>query len=205
MNFYEVLGVSRTATVDEIRIAFRRAAKQHHPDREGGDADKMADVNRAFDTLHDPEKRELYDRLGEASMGPSIQDEAKATLAELIRGAIDAPEGEFISSIRAKVHKAQTVTNNAITAAPGRLATLKRRLLKVRVKEGVENLAAPMLDLAIQGLEQEIPRMKRTQDVLAVVLQMLDAYSCDEFNPTTWAGLGTAFVHRPTVYVHTGT
>ncbi len=58
-----MLGVTKEATTDEIRKAFKKLAVKHHPDR-GGDADKFKEINAAHEVLSDPEKRKLYDRYG---------------------------------------------------------------------------------------------------------------------------------------------
>lgn len=60
MNHYETLGVSKTATQDEIKRAFRKLASQHHPDK-GGDTQKFQEVQAAYDVLSDPAKRQEYD------------------------------------------------------------------------------------------------------------------------------------------------
>lgn len=65
-DYYAVLGVPRTATQSEIKKAFRKAARKHHPDTNQGAAAERAfkDVNEANAVLSDPDKRQLYDRLG---------------------------------------------------------------------------------------------------------------------------------------------
>jgi DnaJ-class molecular chaperone len=60
MNYYDVLGVSRTATADEIKRAYRKLASQHHPDK-GGDTVKFQEIEAAYRTLSDEAKRAQYD------------------------------------------------------------------------------------------------------------------------------------------------
>ena len=69
-DYYEMLGVARGASDDEIKKAFRKAAMQHHPDRNPGDAEaerKFKDLNEAYDVLRDGQKRAAYDRFGHAA------------------------------------------------------------------------------------------------------------------------------------------
>jgi molecular chaperone DnaJ len=68
-DYYEVLGVSKDASADEIKKAFRRAAVQHHPDKEGGDETKFKEINEAYEVLKDSEKRQRYDQFGHAGVG----------------------------------------------------------------------------------------------------------------------------------------
>ncbi len=68
-DYYEVLGVPKTASADEIKKAFRKAAVQHHPDKEGGDEAKFKEVNEAYEVLKDQQKRQRYDQFGHAGVG----------------------------------------------------------------------------------------------------------------------------------------
>jgi molecular chaperone DnaJ len=66
---YDILGVDRSATQDEIRSAFKKLAAQHHPDRNQGDpgaAQRFKELNAAYEILKDPEKRAAFDRFGPA-------------------------------------------------------------------------------------------------------------------------------------------
>ena len=66
-DYYEVLGVSKTATADEIKSAYRKLAMKYHPDRNPGDKEaeaKFKEAAEAYDVLHDPQKRQQYDQFG---------------------------------------------------------------------------------------------------------------------------------------------
>src|SRR5215207_5890503 len=66
-DYYEVLGVSRTASEKEIRSAYRRLARKHHPDLNPGDKAaeaKFKEIGEAYEVLSDTEKRQKYDRYG---------------------------------------------------------------------------------------------------------------------------------------------
>lgn len=66
-DLYSILGVSRSATADEIKRAYRKLAHQHHPDKKGGNEEKFKQVNAAYQVLGDAKKRAQYDQFGEAS------------------------------------------------------------------------------------------------------------------------------------------
>ena len=69
-DFYEILGVSRSADADELKRAYRKLAMQYHPDRNPGDQSaehKFKDINEAYDVLRDEQKRAAYDRYGHAA------------------------------------------------------------------------------------------------------------------------------------------
>jgi molecular chaperone DnaJ len=71
-DYYEVLGVQRTCTEVELKTAFRKAAMEHHPDRNPGDAEaeiRFKECNEAYSILSDPQKRAAYDRFGHAGVG----------------------------------------------------------------------------------------------------------------------------------------
>ena len=66
-DYYEVLGVGRNADADEIKAAYRKAALQHHPDKNPGDAapeERFKEAAEAYSVLSDPDKRARYDRFG---------------------------------------------------------------------------------------------------------------------------------------------
>ncbi|MDD5121471.1 MAG: molecular chaperone DnaJ [Patescibacteria group bacterium] len=64
-DYYKTLGINKNASADEIRRAFRELAHKYHPDKAGGNAEKFKEVNEAYQTLSDAEKRKMYDQYGE--------------------------------------------------------------------------------------------------------------------------------------------
>ncbi len=70
-DFYEILGVPRNASIDDIKTAFRKLARQYHPDvsKEPDAEEKFKEINEAYGVLSDPQKRARYDQFGRAGLG----------------------------------------------------------------------------------------------------------------------------------------
>ena len=73
-DYYEVLGLKKGASDDEIKKAFRKMAMKYHPDKNPGDKtceEKFKEVNEAYGILSDPEKKKMYDQFGHAGVDPN--------------------------------------------------------------------------------------------------------------------------------------
>ena len=73
-DYYEVLGIKKGASDEEIKKAYRQMAKKYHPDLNKGDANAeqmFKDVNEAYSVLSDPQKKARYDQYGHAGVDPS--------------------------------------------------------------------------------------------------------------------------------------
>ena len=97
MNPYQVLGVAREASSDEIKKVYRRLARETHPDLNPGDAKAEArfkDVSAAYDVLSDPEKRRQFDEFGESSLAAGFDADRARAARDRFSSRFGAPESE---------------------------------------------------------------------------------------------------------------
>ncbi len=94
-DYYEVLGVSKGASDDEIKKAFRKKAIEHHPDKEGGDESKFQEANEAYEVLKDERKRQRYDQFGHAGVGSSAASDGGNPYAGFGGGAQNFDFGDL--------------------------------------------------------------------------------------------------------------
>jgi curved DNA-binding protein CbpA len=118
VDLYQVLGVSPGATADQIRAAYRRRAKQCHPDTAGGSHKRMVELAAAYAVLSDPAKRVLYDQSRAAPQDAGAAAQWEAVQAEAVRQAERYPRdwAEF-------TRWADQVANEVHSTRGGRLAS----------------------------------------------------------------------------------
>lgn len=95
-DYYEVLGVSRNATLDEIKSAYRKLAMKYHPDRNPGDKEaeeKFKEATEAYEVLSDPEKRERYDRFGHEGLRSGYDYHTYTTIDDIFSAFSDIFSG----------------------------------------------------------------------------------------------------------------
>lgn len=87
MNYYDILGVSKDATAKQIKAAYRSLAQVNHPDK-GGDEDLFVQIQKAYDTLSNAEKREHYDRYGVDKPHDATLTKAREMVAALFQDVL---------------------------------------------------------------------------------------------------------------------
>lgn len=176
---YEVLGVSKEATQEEIRKAWQRIAKASHPDRPGGSNERMALVNTAYAILRDPEARKQWDE-GKRT-GGVMSDEEKALT--LLRGAAYAAISQCldganpIDAIRQALDGQVGGCQHTRVACHKEIETLER--MRKRVKGPNPNFLSDMIDREIEQRREKLPEFDNDERLFELALSMLGEYSLE--------------------------
>jgi DnaJ-class molecular chaperone len=183
-NPYDVLGVEKSASTDEIRHAYRRAAAAEHPDR-GGSHTRMAAVNGAYALLSDQHARAHYDQHGEAEKPkPPIDVAATAALTSFFDQALDkAPEHvDLIEAI--KQGMTQTLANIAndlhqIRTRRDRDARRGKRL-KYQQAKSSHDMLTEQLKTRAENFERQIADAERAAEILKRAIEMIQDFKWED-------------------------
>jgi curved DNA-binding protein len=187
-DFYKTLGVSRSASEDEIRKAFRRLARRYHPDTQPDDplaGARFKELTEAYDVLGDPPRRRAYDAAFSdgASQGEAKRSGLDASLSGLFGAASAAPRRGADLEVEAEVTLEQVLTGTAVTLSLTPPSGEVRRL-RVKIPPGVENntvvrlpregdpgdFGGPAGDLLVRVSVQSHPTFQREGANLAIDL-----------------------------------
>lgn len=177
-SLYEILGVEPQATIEELKRAFRRKAKVAHPDRHGGDDSAMAAINRAYDVLSDPERRQAYDERGEEAFASPLEELVRGALMEAFADALNADvEGDVVGHARSFLMR-------RMNAQEQKIAELRRhtvRIIKLResvvANKGVPNHFHTLIDTSLEKLAPELVRLEKMIEVHAHAIEQLEGYT----------------------------
>ena len=202
-DLYQALGVERDAKSDDIRRAYRRAAKRAHPDA-GGTVESFALVRTAADVLSDAERRKQYDETGE--FGDKPVDNRDALAMTVAMNAIDAVVGAIIKQggdparydvvDNAKAHlktcivEIEKKVGNTLVEAKA----IRKLAKRIRPKKSKPNRIGAMLDARAAETERNAEKGKTEKENVEGALRILDDHAFDvEIAQQTVAG-GFAYV-----------
>lgn len=179
-TLYEILGVSRTASVSQIKRAYRKLAKKLHPDMKG-DSDKFREITHAYQVLSDPERRKVYDETGIAEEAKKSGPDQKLTLilAGFIMQAMQQnPLGCNPIETGRKILQAQINGLNTTIASDKEIAKRFRHVAKNVIRHGEgDNVIAAVLQNHADGAEKHAAQMQEQVETLQKVALLLNDYS----------------------------
>lgn len=152
MDYYSILGVAKTATSDEIKQAYRKLAKEHHPDRTGGDDTTFKQINEAYDTLKDPQRRQEYDN-PQPRFDTNTMNNGNFNFEDIF--------SQFGFNVRARQNRNRDV-KLATTITLEEVLTGKDILINYRLANGLETSASVQIHKGI--MHGEVIRFKGLGD-----------------------------------------
>lgn len=186
---YAELGVSKDATEDEIKAAFRKRAKETHPDKAGGSSEEFERVKQSHLVLTDPERRKKYDETGDAADNPvkSVQQRAMELVGALIGAAID-DSNKDLEHIDIVADIVQFLNDQAkeYGSEQKKLKAKQKRAekfaKKIKRKKGGENLVARMAETHARSFGTALNRVTEIIEIHKRAAEILSDYSY-EFKP----------------------
>jgi curved DNA-binding protein CbpA len=172
MNPYTTLGVAPDASIDEIKAAYRRAAKNHHPDA-GGDASVFREIQKAYEILTDPERRKLFDETGVVD-GPSPESELVSIFVQLVE-KFNPHENNLVALARQSVLRSQSIYSKEAASLRQQASRFKDAAERVSVKSG-ENPVSSKLLLKASTFEQQAAEADIKRKFGEALLRLLERY-----------------------------
>jgi curved DNA-binding protein CbpA len=182
MTHYETLGVSRDATPGAIRVAFRKAASGAHPDREGGDAERMAEINRAYEVLMDVDRRKRYDETGADDAPVSRETVVANLLMAAINSVIESSGTPLLDKVRDALNAQHQALAGKLTKITSVRATLHTKRGKIKT-DGERNLFDMVLDQKIGQLDASIEAIGKEMGMFTAAIAEIKKYRSIEEIP----------------------
>lgn len=179
MSLYATLELPETASAEEIKSAYRRLSKKHHPDR-GGSHIKMAAINKAYEILSDPERRKAYDENGQITPPTPLEAQARQLLLMLFAQVIEK-RGEsvnYVSRVRKALGQGIGTAKDKIVQIKRTIEKLEAALPKVEVEEGSFNAFAAIVQQKIDAAKTELAGMQIELQKGELAKEMLEKYKC---------------------------
>ena len=179
---YETLGVPKDATPDQIRKAFRAIARHAHPDRAGGDHDRMAAANDAYSLRSDPERRKRFDETGDASQPLTIEHKAQELLFQAMAHVLSTaqPEQDVVKIITRSL-------SNSINEGKLRQVEVRTHLRHLERQRSLiedEGFFAGLFDGRKEQLERTLRSIDEQIEVIEVALERLKTIRWTGEEPT---------------------
>lgn len=183
MSLYETLDIPKKASPAEVKRAYRRKAKQHHPDK-GGSGEDMSRVNHAYAVLSDETRRAAYDSTGTDTQSPSGDAAAHSLLAQIFAQGISSGQPDVVAFTRNYLLATVQGVRATVVQHTANVENLKRRRAEVEVAYG-DNLFHSLIDQQVQQGMQHLASLSAQVQHMDKAIELLKAYSSKVTAPPT--------------------
>lgn len=178
-NLYDILGISKNATFEEIKAKYKSLAQQHHPDK-NGDVELFKKIKHAYEILSDSISREIYDNTGQFANIPSIRSQALDQLSRLFFNLvpnINADIDDLIQIMRNESYREKQNINNNINICNGYIFKLKKVINKIqKTNPDGENLLKMFAETQLKKHESELQNFTHQIKVVNIAIEILEDY-----------------------------
>jgi curved DNA-binding protein CbpA len=180
-NLYDILGVSKDATPEEIKTAYRNLAKIHHPDK-GGSEKEFNRIQTAYDVLSDGKRRAKYDSTGRIEKDKGFEEQFFGFVASQIVPIIERADNlDFDLMKKAKKHVSDLIrvgTDNIIDLGK-KSKHIEAAIVRCKKKNGGENIMSKILESKLHNIKNVIEQVKEEKAFIEKCLLALDDYDYD--------------------------
>ena len=178
-DYYEVLGLDRNATEDDIKKAYRTLAKEHHPDKNGGDhSETFIEIQRAYDVLSDIEERAMYDEFGFSRKDGDLakmQNMVTNIINEALRDGL-APE-HLTDEIDGVITDDIDRFKEELLALQKAIDDLNKQKTAVKIKDGIKyDIVGDSIMSLMKQIEEEILVRNQEIGIREKLLSLMDYY-----------------------------
>lgn len=178
MKLYAILGVSTTSNPAQIKGAYRRLAKKHHPDK-GGDPAIFGEISRAYAVLSDPVKRAKYDATGDEGGADNSRRDILQLIAVALEGVISDLDRAATQNIPLSVREILEAQVSAIENSLRAMAEVRNKVLKLANRitpkqPGGEDVISPMIKDKITSLDSLGVSLNRQLADLRAAIAIVD-------------------------------
>jgi len=189
-NPYEILGVTKDASIDDIKKQYKARSKDLHPDQ-GGDPEAFVELQKAFSILTDPAKRNMYDEYG-INDSLDIENEAKLVAIQIVLPALDAlpTSCDADKEIAAIFTRCLNGLKEQEQAAKEARDKLQRRLDAIQ-KKPADDFLTDEIDRVIQGYHRAMKQAQLNHKIHDMAFSLVKGYKFDITKITSAADINS--------------
>lgn len=193
MDLYVTLGISRQASMEEIKLAYRKMSLIHHPDK-GGTEESFKNINEAYQILSNETKRKRYDQTG-ATKEFLIEDSARDSFITLFQSCMESGNTNILATMKQHLGNAIQDTQKNIRHYANNGRRYKQQARKFTKQKG--NLEVDLIAIAARAKRMEYIRLWKEQRTLLAlfkrVRELIEEYDYDATNTTNTTTISSAF------------